>query len=158
MAEIAVAAAKDALAAAGKRGEDVDMVLCAAVTCSAPTRRWRWRSSRPSARGYGYDMNVACSSATFAIEQAVNALRCGTTEVRADGQPEITSAHLEWRDRDCHFIFGDVHRHGSRAGGHRHRRRAVEVLGTKLVTQFSNNIRNNAGFMNRCGGHRSGCP
>jgi beta-ketodecanoyl-[acyl-carrier-protein] synthase len=22
--------------------------------------------------------------------------------------PEITSAHLEWRDRDCHFIFGDV--------------------------------------------------
>ena len=29
MAEIAVAAAKDALAAAGKRGEDVDMVLCA---------------------------------------------------------------------------------------------------------------------------------
>ena len=25
-----------------------------------------------------------------------------------------------------------------------------QVLGTKLVTQFSNNIRNNAGFMNRC--------
>jgi hypothetical protein len=25
-----------------------------------------------------------------------------------------------------------------------------EVLGTRLVTQFSNNIRNNAGFMNRC--------
>jgi beta-ketodecanoyl-[acyl-carrier-protein] synthase len=22
--------------------------------------------------------------------------------------PEICSAHLEWRDRDCHFIFGDV--------------------------------------------------
>lgn len=22
--------------------------------------------------------------------------------------PEITSAHLEWKDRDCHFIFGDV--------------------------------------------------
>ena len=22
--------------------------------------------------------------------------------------PEICSAHLEWKDRDCHFMFGDV--------------------------------------------------
>ena len=29
------------------------------------------------AGGYGFDMNVACSSATFAIEQAVNAIRGG---------------------------------------------------------------------------------
>jgi beta-ketodecanoyl-[acyl-carrier-protein] synthase len=65
--------------------------------------------------------------------------------------PEITSAHLEWRDRDCHFIFGDVctavmveaEDHGARADRWR-------GAGHALVTQYSNNIRNNAGFMNRC--------
>ena len=59
---------------------------------------------------------------------------------------EITSAHLEWRDRDCHFIFGDVctalvlQRSDEVPSG-----RGFEVLGAQLVTQFSNNIRNNFG-------------
>ena len=96
-------------------------------------------------------MNVACSSATFAMEQAVNALKCGTAKCVLMINPEITSAHLEWRDRDCHFIFGDVctamilERDDTATAAER-----WEVLGTRLVTQFSNNIRNNAGFMNRC--------
>jgi beta-ketodecanoyl-[acyl-carrier-protein] synthase len=94
---------------------------------------------------------VACSSATFALEQAVNAIRCGTASCVLVVNPEITSAHLEWRDRDCHFIFGDV----CTALIVEAADTAIsvdrwQVLGTKLVTQFSNNIRNNAGFMNRC--------
>jgi beta-ketodecanoyl-[acyl-carrier-protein] synthase len=60
------------------------------------------------AEGYGFDMNVACSSATFAIEQAVNAVKAAAAHAVLVVNPEITSAHLEWRDRDCHFIFGDV--------------------------------------------------
>ena len=60
------------------------------------------------AGGYGFDMNVACSSATFAIEQAANAVKSGSAKCVLVVNPEITSAHLEWRDRDCHFIFGDV--------------------------------------------------
>jgi beta-ketodecanoyl-[acyl-carrier-protein] synthase len=103
------------------------------------------------ARGYGFDMNVACSSATFAMEQAVNALKCGTAKCVLMVNPEITSAHLEWRDRDCHFIFGDVctamvlEAQDTATSADQ-----WEVLGTRLATQFSNNIRNNFGFMNRC--------
>ena len=64
--------------------------------------------------------------------------------------PEITSAHLEWRDRDCHFIFGDVCtalivEPAAIAAGPEQ----WEILGTQLATQFSSNIRNNFGFMNR---------
>jgi beta-ketodecanoyl-[acyl-carrier-protein] synthase len=94
---------------------------------------------------------VACSSATFAIEQAVNAVRAGTARCVLVVNPEITSAHLEWRDRDCHFIFGDVctailiERDDTAVATER-----WEVLGSRLATQFSNNIRNNAGFLNRC--------
>jgi beta-ketodecanoyl-[acyl-carrier-protein] synthase len=49
--------------------------------------------------------------------------------------------------RDSHFIFGDVatavvlEKTESKAG--------FAIMGTKLLTQFSNNIRNNFGFLNR---------
>jgi beta-ketodecanoyl-[acyl-carrier-protein] synthase len=62
--------------------------------------------------------------------------------------PEICSGHLNFRDRDSHFIFGDVatavivERADLASGG-------WDILGTRLKTQFSNNIRNNFGFLNR---------
>ena len=102
------------------------------------------------AGGYGFDMNVACSSATFAIDQAYSAVRSGASQCVLIVNPEITSAHLEWRDRDCHFIFGDVctaliiERAETATSADQ-----WEILSTKLATQFSNNIRNNFGFMNR---------
>ncbi len=152
MAEIAVTAARQALAAAGKRGEEIDMVLCSAANMQRAYPAMAVEIQKAlGAKGYGYDMNVACSSATFAIEQAANALRCGTARCVLMVNPEITSAHLEWRDRDCHFIFGDVctamilETDATATAAER-----WEVLGTRLVTQFSSNIRNNAGFMNRC--------
>jgi beta-ketodecanoyl-[acyl-carrier-protein] synthase len=152
MAEIAAVAARQALAAAGKRGEDIDMVLCASANMQRAYPAMAVEIQQAiGAKGYGFDMNVACSSATFAMEQAVNAVRCGTAKCVLMVNPEITSAHLEWRDRDCHFIFGDVctamviEAEDTATVDER-----WELLGTKLVTQFSNNIRNNFGFMNRC--------
>jgi len=152
MAEIAVDAARKAMAAAGKTGADIDGVLCAAANMQRayPAMACEIQAA-VGAGGYGFDMNVACSSATFAIEQAANAVRSGSARCVLVVNPEITSAHLEWRDRDCHFIFGDVctavivEAADTATSADR-----WEVLGTRLVTQYSNNIRNNAGFMNRC--------
>lgn len=151
MAEIAVAAAKDALARAGKQAGDVDGVICA---CANMQRAYPAMAveiqTALGIKGFGFDMNVACSSATFAIEMAVNAVKCGSARAMLVVNPEITSPHLAWKDRDCHFIFGDVctailvdRLDGAPTG-------AFEVLGTQLQTTFSNNIRNNAGFMSRC--------
>lgn len=151
-AEIAVDAANKALAAAGKQGRDVDAVLCAAANMQRayPAMACEIQAAI-GAGGYGFDMNVACSSATFAIEQAANAVKSGSAKCVLIVNPEITSAHLEWRDRDCHFIFGDVCTavvvEAADTATSEHR---WEVLGTKLATQFSNHIRNNAGFLNRC--------
>jgi beta-ketodecanoyl-[acyl-carrier-protein] synthase len=100
-------------------------------------------------QGFAFDMNVACSSATFGIEMAVNAVKCGSARAVLVVDPEITSGHLAWKDRDCHFIFGDVctatlvERLENAPPG------AFEVLGTRLLTSFSNAIRNNAGFLSR---------
>jgi beta-ketodecanoyl-[acyl-carrier-protein] synthase len=151
MAEIAADAAHQALAAAGKTGADVDAVLCSAANMQRAYPAMAVEIQQAiGAGGYGFDMNVACSSATFAIEQAVNAIKAGTAKCVLVVNPEITSAHLEWRDRDCHFIFGDVCTAVVvEAADTATSADQWEVLGTKLVTQFSNNIRNNFGFMNR---------
>ncbi len=152
MAEIAVAAARQAMAAAGKRGEDIDAVLCASANMQRAYPAMAVEIQQAlGAGGYGFDMNVACSSATFAIEQAANAVRAGSARCVLVVNPEITSAHLEWRDRDCHFIFGDVcnavivETDETATAPQR-----WEILGTRLATQFSSNIRNNFGFLNRC--------
>jgi len=152
MAEIAVDAAKKALAAAGREGGEIDGVLCAAANMQRayPAMACEIQAAL-GAKGYGFDMNVACSSATFAIEQAANAVRGGSAKCVLVVNPEITSAHLEWRDRDCHFIFGDVCTAVVvEAAETAKSAQRWQVLGTKLATQYSNNIRNNAGFLNRC--------
>ncbi len=150
MAEIGVAAARDALARAGKQPSDIDGVICAAANMQRayPAMAVEIQTAL-GIQGFGFDMNVACSSATFAIEIAVNAVKTGSARAVLVVDPEITSPHLAWKDRDCHFIFGDVctailiERLDNAPAG------AFEVLGTRLLTTFSNNIRNNAGFMSR---------
>lgn len=152
MAEIAVDACRKAMEAAGKKPEDVDAVICGASNMQRAYPAMAVEIQQAlGINGFAFDMNVACSTATFALEQAVNAIRCGTAKCVLVVNPEITSAHQEWRDRDCHFIFGDV----ATASVVELADTATsadqwEVLGTKLATQFSNNIRNNFGFMNRC--------
>ena len=151
-AAMAIAAGRDALAAAGRLPSDIDMVLCAASNMQRayPAMAVEIQHGLGIAQGYGFDMNVACSSATFALEQAVNAVKCGSARAVLVVNPEICSAHLAWKDRDCHFIFGDVctaiiveSAETARSAN------CWEVLGTKLATSFSNNIRNNAGFLSR---------
>ncbi|WP_300319123.1 beta-ketoacyl-ACP synthase III [Accumulibacter sp.] len=152
-AEMAVAAGGEALAAAGRHAGEIDAVICAASNMQRPypAIAVEIQQALGIGQGYAFDMNVACSSATFALELAVNAVRCESARSVLVVNPEICSAHLAWKDRDCHFIFGDVctaivveKLETARSAN------AWEVLGSKLATRFSNNIRNNAGFLSRC--------
>lgn len=150
--DMSVAAANEALAQAGKTVADIDAVI---VACSNMPRAYPALSvevqSRMGIDGFAYDMNVACSSATFGLQAAVNAVENGTARAVLVISPEICSAHLNFRDRDSHFIFGDactaivVEQMDTATSNH-----VYEVVGTKLKTVFSNNIRNNFGFLNRC--------
>ncbi|OYU78603.1 MAG: beta-ketoacyl-ACP synthase III, partial [Burkholderiales bacterium PBB5] len=152
MAEIAVDAAQKALTAANREAGEIDAVYCASANMQRayPAMACEIQAAL-GAGGFGFDMNVACSSATIALEQATNAVRCGSAQRVLIVNPEITSAHLEWRDRDCHFIFGDVCTAIIvEAADQARSADQWQVLGTQLATKFSSNIRNNAGFMNRC--------
>lgn len=149
MAEMAATAARQALDAAQRSGQEIELVICAASNMQRAYPAMAVEiQSLLGAGGGGYDMNVACASAAFGLQAAVDAVRSGSVKRALLVNPEICSAHLNWRNRDCHFIFGDAATalvvepmDEARGGG-------FEVLGTRLATQFSNNIRNNFGFLN----------
>lgn len=150
LAEIGVMAARQALERAGRDAADVDAVLCAASNMERPYPAMAIEIQQElGIDGFGFDMNVACSSATFGIQTAADYIRSGNARSVLVISPEITSGHLNWRDRDSHFIFGDVatavlvEDAGIAPATH------WDILGTKLKTVFSNNIRNNFGFLNR---------
>lgn len=151
LAEMAIDAAKKAMARANKTAADIDAVL---VACSNLERPYPAIAVEVQdllgIEGFGFDMNVACSSATFGIQTAHDMIRSGSAKCVLIVDPEICSGHLNFRDRDSHFIFGDVctaiiveSEETCTAKG------AWEILGTRLITKFSNNIRNNFGFLNR---------
>ncbi|MEM1243265.1 MAG: beta-ketoacyl-ACP synthase III [Pseudomonadota bacterium] len=149
--EIAVQAAEQALANANKSAEEIDLVLCA---CSNMQRAYPAISIEVQQAlgisGYAYDLNVACSSATFAIDAACNAIKNHQARAVLIINPEICSGHLNFQDRDSHFIFGDActamvveNKQYSKSQDY------FKILGCLLKTKFSNNIRNNFGFLTR---------
>jgi len=151
LAEIAANAARQALEAVGRQPAFVDAVI---VACSNLQRGYPAIAvevqSILGTSGFAFDMNVACSSATFGIEAARGLIMGGQAKSVLVVNPEICTAHLNFKDRDAHFIFGDVatavllEREDVAPKAH------WEVIGAKLITQFSNNIRNNFGFLNHC--------
>ncbi|MCE3027631.1 beta-ketoacyl-ACP synthase III [Salinicola sp. DM10] len=150
-AEMGLAAARQALEQAAIRADQLDLII---VACSNLQRPYPAVAvelqAALGAGGYAFDMNVACSSATFAIDMATNAIRAGSLERVLVVNPEICSAHLDFRDRDSHFIFGDACTAVVLEADHLAREREhFTILGTRLTTRFSNAIRNNFGFLNR---------
>ena len=150
LAEMSVKAAKQALDKSGKTSNDIDAVITA---CSNLERAYPAISIEVQEllgiKGFAFDMNVACSSATFAIQAAADMIRSGSAKTILIVDPEICSGHLDFKDRDCHFIFGDVctamileSKDTAKSEN------CFEILSTKCITQFSNNIRNNFGFLN----------
>ncbi|MFV0277606.1 MAG: beta-ketoacyl-ACP synthase III [Parahaliea sp.] len=149
--EMALVAAAEAMAQANKTATDIDAVIVAASNMQRayPAMAVEIQAAL-GIEGYGFDMNVACSSATFGIQQARDAIANGSARCVLMLNPEICSGHLNFRDRDSHFIFGDVctavivERADGATGAEQYR-----IIDSKLQTIFSNNIRNNFGFLNR---------
>ena len=150
VAEAGVAAGKDALERAGWDGRDVDGVICSATSMQRPYPAIGIEIQQAlGIGGFAYDMSVACSSATFAVTIASNLIDAGQARSLLVISPELTTPQLNYNDRDSNFIFGDaatavllVRREDATGGW--------DILGTKMKTEYSNNIRSNQGFLNRC--------
>jgi beta-ketodecanoyl-[acyl-carrier-protein] synthase len=159
LAEMAVHAAREALKKAGRDPKDVNAVICAASNMQRayPAMAIEVQDAL-GIEGFAFDMNVACSSATFGIQTAADFIRSGNAKSVLVVNPEICSGHLNFTDRDSHFIFGDVATAVLVEAEDIAPAQHWKILGTKLKTQFSNNIRNNFGFLNRTAPEGVGAP
>ena len=158
--EMAVTAAQDALAQAGVAAESVDAVLVACSNLQRPYPAIAVEVQNAlGAGGFAFDLNVACASATFGIHVARDMVAQGSVKRALVVSPEICSAHLNFRDRESHFIFGDACTavvieplETSKSSD------AYEILGTRLTTRYSDAIRNNFGFLNRAAPEHRDAP
>ena len=151
LAEMGVAAAKQAIENSCINIADLGAVI---VACSNLERPYPAIAieiqDALGIKGFAFDMNVACSSATFGIQTIYDMIKSGSMKSAIMINPEICSGHLNFKDRDCHFIFGDVATAVvlERLDDNNQKINSYEIVGTKLLTEFSNNIRNNYGFLN----------
>lgn len=150
-AEMAIHAAKKALSAANKTAADIDAVIvsCAYTQRSYPALAIEVQEAL-GIKGFGFDMLVACSAATFALHRAYEMIAAGTAKGVLVINPELTSPQVNYGDRDSHFIFGDVATalvvEAAETADAEH---VYEIMSTKAVTSYSNNIRSNFGYVSR---------
>jgi beta-ketodecanoyl-[acyl-carrier-protein] synthase len=150
-AEIAVYAAREAMAAAGKTAADIDAVIvsCAYTQRSYPAIAVEIQQEL-GIEGFGFDMLMACSAATFALHRAYDSLMAGSARCVLAINPEIVTPQINYCDRNSHFIFGDVcaaiimERSDTCTS-----RNSYDILSTKALTRFSSNIRSNFGHFSR---------
>jgi beta-ketodecanoyl-[acyl-carrier-protein] synthase len=150
-AEIAVYAARDAMKAANKTADDIDVVV---VSCAYTQRAYPAIAievqNELGIKGFGFDMLVACSAATFALQRAYEMVAAGTARCVLLINPELITSQVDYCNRDSHFIFGDVatativERADTVTSLH-----SYDILSTKAMTQFSSNVRSNFGILSR---------
>ena len=150
MCEMAIKASRDAMAQAGVEPSDIGAVICAASNMQRayPAMAVEIQSAL-GIDGFAFDMNVACSSATFGLQQARDTIVSGMAKHVLMVNPEICTGHLNFRDRDSHFIFGDVCTATILSAEPVDNGNCFRIIDTRLKTMFSNNIRNNFGYLNR---------
>ncbi len=152
MAEFGAKSARKAISDAGIEAEEIDMIICSAAHLQRPYPAIAIEMQKElGTSGAGFDMNLGCSSAIGAIHVAVSLVRSGAQQKVLVVTPELITGHLNFRDRQTHFIFGDasvalvievLDDHEDRPG-------KFEIVDTRNWTKFSNNIRTNFGFLNR---------
>ena len=94
-AEMAVNAAKLAMDAAGKKPEDIDVVIvaCAYTQRSYPAIAIEVQGAL-GIEGFGFDMLVACSAATFGLHRAYEMVAADTAKCVLVINPELTSPQV----------------------------------------------------------------
>jgi 3-oxoacyl-[acyl-carrier-protein] synthase-3 len=107
--ELAITAARRAIACAGMRGEDIDLVIygsCSndeAVPNSASGVQQRLRATRAAA----FDVNTACTSFMYGLSIGSSMIKSGVFKNALVIGVELISQYMDWENRNVAVLFGD---------------------------------------------------
>lgn len=109
VASLAAQSCMAALKMAGKKPEDVDLIIVA--TCSPelllPCCACQVQSEIGAADAVAFDLNAACSGFLFALNTACAYMQMGMYKNALVVGSEVLSKILDWTDRSTCVLFGD---------------------------------------------------
>jgi len=107
--EMAAEAGKKALAVAGLKAEDLDMIVVATFTAeyATPSMACLVQKELNAGKAMCFDLNAACSGFIYGIDVADQFIRSGKfTNALVIGSEKISQI-LDWDDRGTCVLFGD---------------------------------------------------
>jgi 3-oxoacyl-[acyl-carrier-protein] synthase-3 len=109
MSDLALPAARDALAQAGVAAADVDLLIVATVTpdMAFPSTSALIADALGSADAAAYDLSAGCTGFMYAIAQAYGMIAAGLSEKALVIGGDVLSSILDWTDRSTLVLFGD---------------------------------------------------
>ena len=147
-----LAAAREALASAGVNAADIDLVIVTTTNNQRPYPSIAVEiQHKLGCSGYAYDMGIACSSATFGLIAASNAIKAGSARAALVVNPEFCTPQVNLKSRDSHFIFGDVATAAViQAEDDVTASPAFRILNTRQQTLYSTNIHCLGNYSDHC--------
>jgi len=109
LTDLALPAAKAALAQANVEARDVDLLLCATVTPDMmfPTSSALLADALGAEDAAAYDLLAGCTGFMYALAQAYGMMAAGLAERSLVVGGDVLSRILDWTDRSTLILFGD---------------------------------------------------
>jgi 3-oxoacyl-[acyl-carrier-protein] synthase-3 len=109
LTDIALPAARAALADAGVDGSEVDLIICATVTPDMmfPTSSALIADELGAGQAGAYDLLAGCTGFMYAVSQAYGMLSSGLARRALVVGGDVLSTILDWHDRSTLVLFGD---------------------------------------------------
>jgi len=107
--DLATAAAKEALLAAGLDAEAIDLIIVATATPDQtfPATATRVQAKLGMTKGVAFDVAAVCSGFLYALTVADAMIRAGQGQTALVIGAETFSRILDWEDRGTCVLFGD---------------------------------------------------
>jgi 3-oxoacyl-[acyl-carrier-protein] synthase-3 len=109
LTDIALPAARAALADARVAARDIDLLICATVTPDMmfPTSSALMADALGSPQAAAYDLLAGCTGFMYALAQAYGMLAAGLSRRALVVGGDVLSKILDWEDRSTLVLFGD---------------------------------------------------
>ena len=107
--DLAIAAARQALAKANERGENVDLIILATATPdnTFPATAVKVQAALGADKAMAFDVQAVCSGFVYGLAVANNFIRLGQAKTALVIGAETFSRLLDWQDRTTCVLFGD---------------------------------------------------
>ena len=109
MSDLALRAAKAALADAGVAAEDLDLIIVATLTSDRiiPSTACMIQNLLGAKHAAAFDLSAACSGFAYAASVAAQFIKTGAYKKALVIGAETLSKYINWEDRNTCVLFGD---------------------------------------------------